>query len=157
MSILKSKKCPRCGMKVDKNMIICPSCQLNYNKFNDATNLEAKQALRQGEKERVLMRTGCPADVSRTKLILITIFLGFMGAHYYYVGRNKKGAFYSVFFIVGVLNAVFQLTLKFMPTGDLWEIFTLLVLVWGVVLALWFIDIFLVCTNRFKIPVSREY
>ena len=41
-------------------MVICPSCQLNFNKFNGATNAEAKVAMRKGEKDNVLMRTGLP-------------------------------------------------------------------------------------------------
>ncbi|MBQ8615715.1 MAG: hypothetical protein IJ415_04040 [Clostridia bacterium] len=156
MNLFKNKRCPRCNTKMPVEIVSCPSCQLNFQKFETATNAEAKQAIREGEKDRVLMRKGRPSDVSAVKLILITIFLGFTGAHYYYVGRYKMGAFFSIFFAVGIVNAILNSLLDATPTGDLYQVFTLLVLVWGVVIALWIIDVAKVCFNKFKIPVSRN-
>lgn len=156
MNLFKNKKCPRCHKKMPVEIVVCPSCQLNYNKFNDATNKEAKQALEQGNKDNVLMRTGCPKDVSRIKLLLLTIFLGFTGAHYYYVGRYKMGAFFSIFFAVGIVNAILSSILEATPKGDLYQIFTMLVLVWGFVVCMWIIDIAKVAVNKFKIPVGRN-
>ena len=156
MNLFKNKRCPRCNSKVPVEIVSCPNCQLNFNKFESATNKEAKQALNEGEKDRVLMRRGRPRDVKFVPLLLLTIFLGFTGAHYYYVGRYKMGAFFSIFFGVGIVNAIINALLKVRPTGDLYQIFTLLVLVWGAVIALWIIDIAKVCFNHFKIPVSRE-
>ncbi len=150
----KNKRCPRCNFKMPVEMAKCPRCELNFQKFNLATNAEAKNAYSEGDGDRVLLRKGCPQDVSRIGLILITIFLGFMGAHYYYVGRVKMGVFYSVFFVVGLVNAFITLVNKITPTGDWYQLFYLLVLVWGVVIALWLVDIVMVCINKFKIPVS---
>ena len=152
----KNKRCPRCEFKVPSEIAVCPRCQLNYNKFNLATNGEAKNAFRQGESERVLYRKGCPSDVNKIKLLLITIFLGFMGGHYYYVGRTKMGVFFSIFALIGITNGILVSLLKATPKGDLYQIFYMLVLVWGVVIMLWIVDIVKVCFNRFKIPVSLE-
>ncbi len=154
MELFKNKRCPRCNTKVPKEINICPTCQLNYDKFNNATNSEAKVAIHMDERERVLYRRGCPSDVSKVKLLLLTIFLGFTGAHHYYVGRTGKGIFYSIFFVIGVVNAILTTVLQSTPHGELWEIFTLLVLVWGVVIMMWLIDIADVILNRYKIPVS---
>lgn len=156
MKFKLNKRCPRCNTKMPIELAVCPNCQLNFQKFEGATNKEAKQALREGEKDRVLMRTGRPSDIKLWKLLLITIFLGFTGAHYYYVGRNRMGVFFTVFFFVGVINSVVNSLLEVQPTGDLWQVFTLLVLVWGAVLVLWIIDIAKVILNKFKIPVSRK-
>ncbi len=156
MNLFKNKRCPRCNTKVPVELVNCPSCQLNFQKFESATNKQAKQALREGEKEKVLMRKGRPADVKLVPLLLLTIFLGFTGAHYYYVGRYKMGAFFSIFFGVGIINAILNALLNVTPTGDLYQVFTLLVLVWGAVLFLWIVDIARVSFNKFKIPVSRE-
>lgn len=156
MNLFKNKHCPRCNTKLPVEMVVCSNCQLNFQKFESATNSEAKEAIKQGEKDRVLMRKGRPNDVKFLPLLLLTIFLGFIGAHYYYVGRYKMGAFFSIFFCVGIVNAIISTLLKATPKGDLYQIFTLLVLVWGVVLILWIIDMAKVCLNRFKIPVSRE-
>lgn len=156
MKFTFNKRCPRCNTKVPIEIVICPSCGLNYQKFESATNREAKEALRQGEKDRVLMRKGRPDDIPLWKLLLLTIFLGFTGAHYYYVGRYKMGAFFTVFFFVGIMNAVISTLLGAQPSGHLWQIFSLLVLVWGAVLFIWIVDIAKVILNKFKIPVSRS-
>ena len=156
MNLFKNKRCPRCNTKQPIELVICPGCQLNFNKFDQATNEEAKNAIREGETERVLMRNGRPADVSFIKLLLITLFFGFTGAHYYYVGRHKMGAFFTIFFAVGLVNAIITTLVKATPTGDLYQIFSLLVLIWGAVIAMWIIDIAKVCLNKFKIPVGRK-
>ena len=156
MKLFNNKRCPRCDSKLPIELIVCPECKLNFQKFESATNKEAKQALKEGEKDRVLMRNGRPSDVSFVKLLILTIFLGFMGAHYYYVGRYKKGIFFNVFFIIGIVNAILTTFLDVSPSGDLYQVFYFLVLIWGLVIFLWIIDIAKVCTNKFKIPVSRS-
>ncbi len=156
MNLLKNKRCPRCNHKMPIEIVVCPNCQLNFNKFESATNSEAKEAIRMGEGERVVMRKGRPIDVKFVPLLLITILLGFTGAHYYYVGRYKMGAFYSIFCAVGFVNAIITTLLDVTPKGDLYQIFTLLVLIWGIVIMLWIVDIAKVCLNKFKIPVSRS-
>ena len=150
-----NKRCPRCGMKQPQMVVTCPKCRLNFTKFDAATNYEAKQALRVGEKEQVIFRTGFPVDVKKWKLLLFTIFLGFTGAHYYYVGRTKMGIFFSIFFGVGIINAVVSSIYPSVTQTNAFQWFYLLVLVWGAVIALWIIDIAKVSLNRFKIPVSR--
>ena len=156
LSFRQNKRCPRCNTKTPAASAVCPSCQLNYQKFESATNKQAKINLRMGEKEQVLMRKGRPSDVSLVTLLLLSIFLGFMGAHHYYVGRYKMGIFYTCFFLVGVTNVILSRLVKGSLSGFVYEIFTLLVLVWGVVIFLWIIDVAKICLNKFKIPVSRE-
>ncbi len=134
-------------------MAICPTCQLNYQKFDMATNYEAKIAKREGDNERVLLRRGYPSDVKKWKVLLFAIFLGYTGAHYYYVGRNGKGVFYTIFFFVGIVNAILT-SWKISLASDLGQIFYFLVLIWGLVIFMWIIDIVHICFNRFKIPVS---
>ncbi len=148
------KRCPRCNFKVDSSAGVCPRCRLNWQKFDNATNKEGAKALAEHDKDRVIFRKGCPSDVKKWKLLLITIFLGFCGAHHFYTGRKNWGIFYFVFFLVGVINAVVEVSLGGTPTNDLYQIFYVLVLVWGVVIALWMIDIVKVIFNRYRIPVS---
>mgnify|MGYP001864247514 FL=1 len=157
MNIFENKRCPRCNTKMPKEIMVCPSCRLNFVKFENATNAEAKIALKMGEKDRVVYRKGCPKDVSRTKLTLLTVFLGFMGANNYYVGKTHRGVFFTIFFIIGVINAIITNVLNLNPSGELWEVFTFLVLIWGIVLFMWIIDIAKVALNKFKIPVSLPW
>lgn len=154
MKIYENKRCPRCNTKMPKEMAVCPKCRLNYVKFNQATNDEGKRALKLKEYDRVIYRKGCPDDMSRLKLLLLTIFLGFMGIHNYYVGRTRRGIFFTIFFIIGFVYALITNILKLKPSGELWEVFTFLVLIWGIVIFMWIIDIAKVALNKFKIPVS---
>ena len=156
MKIKTYKHCPRCNTKLPFNLQVCPNCALNFNKFNAATNRAAKQALKDGEKQQILLRTGVPTDVNKIKLLLITIFLGFTGAHYYYVGRKGFGIFFSVFFTVGRINAIITTSVQSLLKTEFYQVFTMLVLIWGVVLLWWLFDVFRVVFNKFKIPVSVE-
>lgn len=154
MKFREKKKCPRCGKKALSEMGVCPQCKLNFQKFSSATNIEGKVALKQGEKDRVIYRLGVPGDVSKLKLLLLTTFLGFTGAHHYYVGRKNMGFFYSIFFFVGVIYTILTTAFNFDFTSEIGQFFYLLVLVWGLVIMLWIVDIAKVCFNRYKIPVS---
>lgn len=154
--MFNNKHCPRCSTKMPKEATVCPSCGLNYIKFNEATNKEAKEALSQGEKDKVLYRTGCPSDVKRWKLILMCVFLGYMGGHHYYVGRKYWGLFYTCFFLIGVINAIVTMFFPQVINTDAFQVFYLLVLIWGIVIVMWIVDIFKICFNKYKIPVSRD-
>lgn len=156
MNLFRNKKCPRCAMKVPVETLICPDCRLNYQKFNEATNKEAKQALKEGEKDNVLMRKGCPSDVNKIKLLLMVIFLGFAGGHHYYVGRYKMGIVYSCFFLIGLTNAILNTMVEGIASSMIYQIFTLFVLGWGIVLFMWIFDVVNIIFNKFKIPVSRR-
>ena len=125
MNLFKNKHCPRCNKKMPMEVLQCPSCLLNFQKFESATNKDAKVAIKNKENDRVLMRVGVPSDVSKWKLLLITIFLGLTGAHYYYVGRYKMGFFFSFFFGIGILNTIFSLALNITSGGLIYEIFYL--------------------------------
>ena len=155
---MKNKKtCPRCKQKCFSALTSCPNCQLNFSKFNEATNREAKQAIREHRAEDCVMRIGCPSDVKRLKLIILTVFLGLVGVHNYYVGRFARGIVFSIFFVIGVINTILSFVIpNSLYNGDLGQLFYLLVLCWGIVIIMWIFDIFNVIFNRFKIPVSRS-
>lgn len=152
-----TKRCPRCNFKSSKSVNICPNCQLNYTKFDVATNKSAKQAIREGRKNNVIYRKGCPKDVSKFKLLLLTVFLGFTGAHLYRVGRYKRAVTYTVFFIIGLVYTIITSYIEITGYSLIWEVFYLLTAGWGAVMLLWIVDIFRVIFNRFKIPVSLPY
>lgn len=157
MNLFRTKVCPRCATRVDKDFARCPKCELNYQKFEQATNKEAKSALKEGEKDRVLMRSGCPNDVKKINLLLYAILFGFAGAHLFYVGRKKQGLLYFIFFLIGCTNAILNMTLKVMPNGELFQLFYLLVFVWFAIVIMWVYDVVMIVFNKFKIPVGLKY
>ena len=136
--------------------MVCPSCGLNYNKFNNATNLAGVKALKEGRKDDVIYRKGCPKDVNKTKLLLFAIFLGFAGAHNYYVGRTGRGLFYTIFFLIGLANSILTVIFKATLTGWVYEVVSILVLTWGAVLMMWLFDVLNIILNKYKIPVSVD-
>jgi len=150
-----NKRCPRCGTKSAYATVICPNCSLNYQKFDQATNKVAKQKLKEGEKEQVLMRKGCPADVKWWKLLLMAIFLGFVGGHHYYVGRVKMGLFYSITLVVYMVVYGIAKLVGFSYVF-MYDLYMIAMLMWGVVLLMWIIDVAKICLSHYKIPVSRE-
>ena len=155
MNLFRNKKCPRCGQKVIVESMVCPGCRLNFQKFEEATNAEAKKAIRQKEKERVLMRKGCPPDVNKIKLLILAMFFGCFGVHHYYVGRYKMGLFYSIECLIGIINAALVSIYKSID-GIIYEIFSIFVIVWGFVIFFWFIDVANIILNKYKVPVGRS-
>lgn len=151
-----NKRCPRCNLKMPIGANVCPGCELNFSKFESATNKAGKIALSEGRKEDVLYRKGCPKDVDKTKLLLMAIFLGFAGGHNYYVGRIGRGLFCTIFFLFGLMNSILSVVFKATITGWLYEIISILVLIWGAVLVMWLFDIINIILNKYKIPVSVD-
>ena len=148
----KSKKCPRCGNECLLSQVQCDECGLYFAKVEMATNKEAKKRLMRGQKEQVLYIKKYPNDVKKWKMILLTVFLGLFGAHYFYVGKWKKGLVMLVyFFAVLLLGVVFNAYMLDALGGNFFTIFGPLT---GVYTLVWLYDIYRVSFSRFKIPVS---
>jgi len=148
----KTKKCPRCGNLCLLSQVKCDDCGLLFSKMDEATNKDGKIRLKNHEKDLVIYSKKCPHDVKRWKLILITIFLGLFGVHYFYVGRWKWGLAFLIYFlsviICGVIfNAYFL---------DVWNgtFFSIYGPITGIYTIMWLNDIRRVSFNSFPIPVS---
>ena len=81
----KTKKCPRCKNVCLLSQVECDECGLAFAKLDMATNKEGKRRLFRGQKEQVVYVKKYPKDVKKWKMILITLFLGLFGGHYFYV------------------------------------------------------------------------
>lgn len=148
----KTKKCPRCGNECLLSQVECDECGLLFARVEIATNKDGKKRLRRGQKEQVIYVKKYPSDVKKWKMILLTVFLGLFGAHYFYVGKWKKGLcmllyFFAVLFMGVIFNAYF-LTIW---SGQFFSIFGPLT---GIYTLIWLFDIYRVSFNRFKMPVS---
>ena len=80
------KRCPRCGNKCLQAQSQCEECGLLFERMEFASNKAAKKKLRHFDTDYVIYTNQYPKDVNYIKLLLLTIFLGITGAHYYYVG-----------------------------------------------------------------------
>lgn len=97
------KKCPRCHSKLYSNAEKCIYCGLLFSRIQNLSNKQAKKEIRNRNHSRVLNIKTRPEDVSKKKLILLTIFTGIFGGHNFYVGKYKKAWFSlisTVFFII---------------------------------------------------------
>lgn len=142
-------KCPRCGNKIEKGASACPYCKLQTQIIVNARNADAKIALKNGQRDKVFLSTYRPSDVKRSKLLLLSIFLGFAGAHCYYVGRIGRGFTILIMLLLGITCAAIPETwaLHQYVSG---MVAGVLGFVW---IMMWWLDILAIIRNRFKIPI----
>lgn len=149
------KRCPRCGFKTYNTFDVCGKCGLNYKKFDMATNYEGKDALKKGEKDRVIFTSKLPCDVNKWELLVLTIMLGWAGVHLWKVGRINRAICHLIGLVGFAIYAViyiYEITNIF-----LWNLGNIMGAFWLVTFAFAIIDIIEIALNRFKVPVSLPY
>ena len=150
------KRCPRCNFKTLKDMARCGNCGLNFQKFNTATVEEAKSAFRLGEKDRVLYTKQVPSDINKWKFMLLTLFCGWFGLHFFHLGKKWRGAFQ----ILGLIGAFVYgyFTLKFnIRSGYAGNLILAFGIIWVASFIIWLSDTISIIFNKFKYPVSLPY
>jgi len=150
------KRCPRCNFKTPINMPRCGSCGLDYNKFNKATNTEAKSAFRMGEKERVLHTKHIPSDVDKVNMFLTCMFGGWFGLHYFKLGKIWRGLFQIAGLILAIVYSYFTIKLN-IRTGFLGNFILVCGIIWASSVVIWIVDTVSILFNKFKYPVSLPY
>lgn len=148
-------KCPVCGCKMMQKQI-CPYCKITDKQVLQASNKKVKEFRKAGNKDLICFSTVVPQDVSRIKLILLTILLGWLGINHYYVKRVVRGS-YSLISLIGSLTIlIVKLTVfPYTQTGQFvismfYELFFTMM---AINVLLWIFDIFNVIFKAFKIPV----
>ncbi|MBR3885105.1 MAG: hypothetical protein IKJ33_01375 [Clostridia bacterium] len=91
-----------------------------------------------------------PDTVSKTKLLLLSIFLGWCGVHNFYAKNKKKGFVSLTFLLISVismmLNSVNNITVQ------LW----LIGFPGFIVISIWVIDIVNIIFNKFEYRIQKE-
>lgn len=148
-------RCPVCGAKLYQKQI-CPYCKITDQQILGASNKKVKECRKNGDKDLICFTTVVPPDVSRVKLVLFTIFLGWLGVNHYYIKRNIRGSFSLVSFVASVVLFVLTLTTK-LAIGTFAFSFGLLYDIAFVMMAfnlvMWITDMIAVIFRGFKIPV----
>lgn len=146
--------CPHCYSKMDRASGVCTKCGFRESSLNGATNTLAKNAKKLFREDEVVKVKKLPQDIDRKKLILLTIFLGFVGAHLYYVGRYTKAIIYSFMFALSLFLFIFCMEVTLYTHG---AFVSLLVKMCFIASGIYIIDLLMdisrVCFNRFKVPV----
>ena len=144
-------KCPICGCKMP-NKSICVYCKITGEQVENASNIKAKKAIKDGNKKDICYTTVMPNDVNRTKLLLLTILLGFVGAGNFYVGKRYKGLFCLISWILFLPFGITSLALeqRIFIVQLMYEIGLVLA---TVTIFMWIVDIILLITKSYKVPV----
>ncbi len=146
-------RCPICGSKMIQNKI-CKYCNITDEQILNASNKQVKQYRKLDMSDLICFSTVVPTDVSRIKLLLLTIFFGFLGINHFYVNRNVR-AFFSLFnFVLAIIFFSLQLSIKTLKTVIIFRLLYEIVFVaMAINVILWVCDIINVIFYRFKIPV----
>ncbi len=154
------KVCPRCKTKEPLNNPRCSGCGLVFERMKNVTNKAGKKAIKNKEYNKVLYVTNFPKDVNRIKFLILTIFLGLFGVHYYRVGRYKWFIFDLIAFFFAF---VYSVVLVFFKVSDAvigasyWGLLLQLsAFPFGVSAIMWVGSIIQVLTKSFKIPVAID-
>lgn len=149
-SLENKKICPRCQLKVDSSCEECPDCGLMFSRLAIATNKDAKELKKRGERQFIVNTSTLPSDVNFVKLFCLTIFMGFVGGHCFYVGRYARGLILLLNFIMIVCLTIFNAQLIAFSEALVGALCTFA----GFILFIWFYDIFMVALKKFKVPVG---
>lgn len=141
------KKCPRCGNRCLANQSRCEECGLLFSRLEFASNKAAKKQLRHFDRDYVIYTKDLPKDVSFVKLLLLCIFTGIMGGHYYYVGKYIKGALMTLVFVFLLVCTIFNAQLV-----NLLETYYLYAPI-GVGGFAWIVSLVYIISRKFKVPV----
>ena len=146
-------RCPKCDKKIKAGKAFCEGCGTKVADIENASYEDAVEILKSGnlyEKEKVFYSHKMPEKLERKKLLLLTIFGGFIGAHDFYVGKRKKAIIKLVLFILAEIANVL-LYLKIVN-----GISTIAGALFLYPLASWIVDIFKVIFNKYEFPYIME-
>ena len=145
------KKCPRCHEKYLISQKKCQFCGLIFDRLNYVSNKSARKEVIKCHRRNYIMTDEWPADTSKKTALLLCAFLGFTGAHNFYLGRFYKG-------LTVLFGLICSIVLLLIPYKSLaYEIIWYVSLLPAAsVLILWVLDFIRIFLERYKIPVSID-
>lgn len=148
-------RCPVCGAKLVAKQI-CPYCKITDEQITSASNKKVKEYRKTGNKDLICYTNVIPSDLSKLKIILYTIFLGWLGVNHIYVSRPVRGI-YSIISSAGSFGILIFGTLFRSLSSVGLLIYNILYNIFFYMMAinviLWVFDIFAVIFKSFKVPV----
>lgn len=92
-----------------------------------------------------------PDFISKFKLLMLSIFLGWCGAHNFYAKNKKKGFVSLTFFLISMFGMVFE-SVAWVKKMELWIV--------GfsgfVVISIWIVDVVNILFNKFQYRIQKE-
>ena len=154
-------RCPKCGSRIPRGSPICFKCGTKLTQIQEASFQAVKQARADYEYDKIVLSSTFPKDLSYVKTLLMCIFLGFFGGHYFYVKRYTPAIIYLVctlYFLVfitlpGIYTGFAKDTPLYLPDPTLNFFLTIACIVGALMVFFWISDIIKIATKRFKVPV----
>lgn len=156
MIVKKYKRCPRCDSKNALYQDRCDECGLVFARLEKVTNSSAKQAIKNKEYNKVINYNVLPRDLNKWKLFFLALFFGWIGAHFFKVGKYKSFIYMFAAFILFMLLAT-----TIIPFSWFDEQYLFLV-AWGCVMPasiatiIWLGTTFQILVGKFKVPVAID-
>ncbi|MBE7075020.1 MAG: TM2 domain-containing protein [Clostridiales bacterium] len=147
----KAKRCPRCGTKNHYTSFKCAECGLIFSRVENGSNKLAKGLILSGKSNEVVKAPMFPKDVSKKTFLFLCGFLGFFGAHNFYVGRYVKAVFQI---IVGLGTLILTVLSSAINIEYIMSFAFLPVSIDGI---MWFFDFCDGIFNKYKIPVAVDF
>ena len=91
-----TKICPRCGNKCLLAQEKCDDCGLLFSRLQYASNKAAKRKIAHFDSDFVICTKDYPSDLKWWKVLLMTIFTGLFGGHFFSF-RNMEERFFDLF------------------------------------------------------------
>lgn len=156
-------RCPNCGARIRKGSSGCVKCNTDLKQISNASNKKVSQVRKEYQPELVVYSTVFPDDLSWKSTLLWCIFLGWMGAHCYYVKRYAKAIVMTVMFSIFLFCAmimfmVYQVgSVGFLnPIADILmysDVYAIPSTIGIIAVIMWIFDIAKLATKTFKVPV----
>lgn len=148
------KKCPRCKERCFQHEKSCHECGLIFERLNYTSNKSAKKLILKGNYKDTIKTSDWPADAKKTTATLLCLFLGYTGAHNFYLGRFIKAGISLFGFVLAVVMVVLT---DYIYGTTTWNILWLISIIPGTcVLLFWFSDLISIIFERYKIPVAID-
>ncbi len=154
-------RCPKCGAHIARESPMCLRCGTKTSQITEASHKAVKEAKANYEHDKIVYSTVFPKDLDYKTTLLICIFFGYLGIHYYYVKRPAIGIFCSIsmaimsaFIIAGGIMTGWDPKAIITFNNQWLDLAYVCACVLGVLaMVIWVSDIVKLATKRFKIPV----
>lgn len=156
-------RCPKCSARMNKNASVCFKCGTKLSQIQHASHQAVKKARAEYEPEKVVYTTHFPSDLSYPATLIMCIFLGLFGGHYFYTKRPIPGIIFAVcwtafllFFLISGLTIGFVNGYPDFEAHGLGVASVFFSMLGALVVLFWLVDVIRIAVKKFKVPVVLE-
>ena len=155
-------RCPCCGGRIKKNENMCVRCGTKLKDIENASHQAVKQAIAEYTPEKVVLTTVWPKDLSFRNTLLMCIFFGLFGGHYFYVKRKVPGfiylAIWCIFLVFTVISSQYTTDdlIPHFESHSLEVLYGFACFGGAMIAILWIMDIIKIVLKHFNVPVVLD-